>query len=94
MTKREKLDPYWHKARIAARIWMKAKQGKPLSVRDRRLAGLFGNEKGVSSRLIQQAVLAFLGGPYRRVQTRDGELRVLDVLNNDHALSDVLGRQN
>lgn len=53
--KRETLDPYWHRARIAARIWLKAQQGKPLSPRDKRLARMFADEKGVSNRLIEQA---------------------------------------
>ncbi len=53
--KRETLDPYWHRARVAARIWLKAQQGKPLSPRDKRLARLFAQEKGVSNRLIEQA---------------------------------------
>lgn len=91
MIKREKLDPSWHKSRVAARIWLKAKRGKPLSARDRRLARMFANDRGVEDRLIQQAILSFLGGPYRLVQTRFGEQRVLDVLANDEALNDVLG---
>ena len=53
--KRETLDPYWHRARIAARIWLKAQQGKPLSLRDKRLARIFAEERGVSNRLIEQA---------------------------------------
>ena len=53
--KRETLDPYWHRARVAARIWLKAKQGEPLSKRDKRLARLFAEDKGVSDRLIEQA---------------------------------------
>ena len=91
MTKREKLDPSWHKARVAARIWLKAKAGRPLSVRDKRLARLFAKDRAVEDRLIQQGILSFLGGPYRRVQTRFGEQRVLDILANDEALHDVLG---
>lgn len=93
-TQREKLDPSWHKARVAARIWLKAKQGRPLSARDKRLARLFGKDRGVEDRLIQQGVLSFLGGPYRLVQTRFGEQRVLDILANDEALHDVLGVQH
>lgn len=56
MTKRETLDPSWHKARVAARIWLKAKQGKPLSPRDKRLARILAADKGVTNRLIEQAV--------------------------------------
>ena len=51
----ENLDPSWHKARIAARIWLKAQQGKPLSPRDKRLARFFAAERSVSNRLIEQA---------------------------------------
>jgi hypothetical protein len=53
--KRENIDPYWHRARIAARIWLKAQRGKPLSRRDKRLARLFAEDKGVTNRLIEQA---------------------------------------
>ena len=56
MPPREKLDPSWHKARVAARIWLKAQQGKPLSPRDKRLARLLSADKGVTNRLIEQAV--------------------------------------
>ncbi len=55
MTKRETLDPSWHKARVAARILLKAKQGKPLSPRDKRLARLLAADKGVTNRLMEQA---------------------------------------
>ena len=55
MTKREKLDPSWHKARVAALIWLKMKRGKPLSARDKRLARLLAADKGVTDRLIEQA---------------------------------------
>lgn len=55
MPQREKLDPSWHKARVAARIWLKAKQGKLLSPRDRRLARTLTADKGVTDRLIEQA---------------------------------------
>lgn len=54
MLKREKLDPYWHRARVAARIWLKTRQGKALSPRDKRLARLFANDPGVTDRLIEQ----------------------------------------
>ena len=62
--KRETLDPYWHRARIAARIWLKAQQGKPLSPRDKRLALMFAEQKGVSNRLIEQA-RHYWTAPYR-----------------------------
>jgi hypothetical protein len=57
MPTREKLDPSWHKARIAARIWLKAQQGKPLSPPDKRLARLLAEDKGVTNRLIEQATV-------------------------------------
>lgn len=56
MKMRETLDPSWHKARVAALIWLKAKRGKPLSPRDKRLARLLAADKGVTDRLIEQAV--------------------------------------
>ena len=55
MTKRETLDPSWHKARVAALIWLKWKRGRPLSPRDKRLAKLLSADKGVTDRLIEQA---------------------------------------
>ena len=32
------MDPYWRKARIAARLLIKREEGRPWSARDRRLA--------------------------------------------------------
>lgn len=52
---KQSLDPYWHMARVAARIWLKA-QKRPLNARDRRLARRFAAEKGVTDRLIEQGV--------------------------------------
>ncbi|MEA3213115.1 MAG: hypothetical protein QOE70_6172 [Chthoniobacter sp.] len=94
MVKREQLDPYWHKARIASRIWMKAVQGRPLTAREKRVAKIFANEKGVSNRLIQQGVLGALGGPYRMVQTRSGTKQSLYLLDDPQELADVLGRRD
>ncbi len=54
--KREKLDPYWHKSRVAARILLKARQGRPLNARDKRLAAAFASDHGVENRLIQQGI--------------------------------------
>ena len=54
--KREKLDPSWHKARVAARILLKARQGRPLNARDKRLALRFAADRGVENRLIQQGL--------------------------------------
>ena len=83
MTKREKLDPSWHKARVAARIWLKAKQGKPLSARDKRLARRFADDPSVEDRLIEQARVYWTAE-----RTLDENLnwkprirRVLDVAN-------------
>jgi hypothetical protein len=70
MTKREKLDPSWHKARVAARIWLKAKQGRPLSARDKRLALLLANDRAVENRLIDQGV-AYWVAPWMR--DKDGK---------------------
>ncbi len=76
-TKREKLDPSWHKARVAARIWLKAKSGKTLSTRDKRLARLFANDRAVEDRLIDQGV-AYWVAPWMR--DRDGN-RIRRVCN-------------
>lgn len=90
--KREKLDPSWHKSRIAARIWMKAQQGRPLSAREKRLAGIFANDRGVENRLIQQGVLGALGGPYRIYETRTGSKSALEILDDVKEVADALGR--
>lgn len=49
------MDPYWRKARIAARILLRRQQGT-LSTRDRRLAALLADDPGVTNRLVDQAV--------------------------------------
>ena len=49
------IDPYWRKARIAARILLRRANGA-LSQRDRRLAGLLAEDPGVTNRLVDQAV--------------------------------------
>src|SRR5881227_2122160 len=61
MARREKLDPSWHKSRIAARIWMKGLQGRRLTAREKRLARLFSEDRGVENRLIQQGIFYFIG---------------------------------
>lgn len=91
--KREKLDPYWHKSRIAARIWLKAQRGKPLTTRERRLAVLFGNDRGVENRLIQQGIFYHLGSPYRVFQTQSGPLRLLETIGTKD-FKDVVGHRN
>jgi len=50
------MDPYWRKARIAARLLIKREEGRPWSPRDRRLAERFVKDSGVTNRLVQQAV--------------------------------------
>ena len=91
-TVKEKLDPDWHKARVAARILLKART-HPLNARDKRLARLFAEDGGVSNRLIQQGILGFLGGPYREIATHLGTRRVLDVLGTD-CFDDALAARN
>ena len=87
---KEKLDPDWHKARVAARIWLKA-QKRPLNARDRRLARRFAEDKRVTDRLIQQGILARLGGPYRVVQTGAGAKWILEALDEPAELFHALG---
>lgn len=81
MTKREKLDPSWHKARVAARIWLKAKQGRPLSTRDKRLALLFANDRAVENRLIEQGV-AYWRAPWMRDENGNRIRRVCNVVDD------------
>ena len=49
------MDPYWRKARIAARLLIKREDGKPWSARDQRLAVRFATDTGVTNRLLDQA---------------------------------------
>ena len=49
------MDPYWRKARIAARLIIKREDGKPWSARDQRLAVRFAADVGVTNRLLDQA---------------------------------------
>lgn len=49
------MDPYWRKARIAARLLLKREAGKPWSARDRRLAAKLSDDRGVTNRLLDQA---------------------------------------
>ena len=74
---KEKLDPYWHKSRVAARIWLKA-QKKPLNARDRRLARLFAEDRGVTNRLICQGV-SYWVAPYGFDENGNRKLRVCYV---------------
>ena len=81
MFKREKLDPSWHKARVAARIWLKAKSGRPLSARDKRLALLFANDRSVENRLIEQGVASWRA-PWMRDANGNRIRRVCNVVDN------------
>ncbi len=81
MTKRETLDPSWHKARVAARIWLKAKQGKPLSPRDKRLARRFADDPAVEDRLIEQGV-AYWRAPWMLDANGHRVRRVCNVVDN------------
>ena len=50
------MDPYWRKARIAARLLIKREDGQPWSARDRRLAERLSQDSGVTNRLLGQAM--------------------------------------
>jgi hypothetical protein len=50
------MDPYWRKARIAARLLLKREAGRPWSARDRQLARRLAEDSGVTNRLLEQAV--------------------------------------
>jgi hypothetical protein len=49
------MDPYWRKARIAARILLRRERGA-LNERDKRLAARLAQDPGVTNRLVGQAV--------------------------------------
>ena len=51
-----RMDPWWRKARIAARLILKKEAGMQWTDRDRELAGRLADDPGVSNRLIDQAV--------------------------------------
>lgn len=80
---REKLDLYWHMARVAARIWLKDQEGKPLSPRDKRLARKLGATQGVTNRLIEQA-RAYWAAPYTLDKNLNRKLRVCCVVVSKH----------
>ena len=54
------MDPYWRKARIAARLLLKREAGKPWSARDQRLAAQLAQDNGVTNRLLDQAYYSHL----------------------------------
>ena len=59
-----RLDRSWRKSRIAARILLRESAGR-LTARDLRLAPLLAADKGVTSRLIDQAIHGLKGRTYR-----------------------------
>jgi len=56
------MDPYWRKARIAARLLIKREGGKPWPARDRRLAQRFAADSSVTNRLLDQAYVSHRAG--------------------------------
>jgi len=60
----ERLDRCWRKARIAARILLREEEGR-LTQRDVRIGRSLARDEGVTTRLIDQALYAFSGKPYR-----------------------------
>jgi hypothetical protein len=66
---RERLDRCWRKSRIAARILLREAAGK-LTERDVRLAKVLAADKGVTSRLIDQAIHGIRGRQYRLARER------------------------
>jgi hypothetical protein len=50
------IDPFWRKARIAARLLLKHQARKEWSPRDRRLVQRLIDDPGVTNRLLDQAV--------------------------------------
>jgi hypothetical protein len=59
-----RLDTCWRKSRIAARILLREEAGK-LTPRDVALGRKLAEDKGVTPRLIDQALYGFSGKPYR-----------------------------
>ena len=67
------MDPYWRKARIAARLLIKREDGQPLSPRDRRLLTRFATDSSVTNRLLDQAYCS------HRARKRNGR-SILDII--------------
>jgi hypothetical protein len=67
------MDPYWRKARIAARLLIKREDGRPWSARDRRLAARLSEDRGVTNRLLDQAYFS------HRARRRNGR-SILDII--------------
>ena len=59
-----KMDRSWRKSRIAARILLRPEAGRT-TPRDERLARILSNDRGVTSRLIDQALYGFQGRAHR-----------------------------
>ena len=59
-----RLDRCWRKSRIAARILLREEQGR-LTARDLRIGRTLAKDPGVTARLIDPAMYAFSGRPYR-----------------------------
>ena len=76
---KETVDPSWHKARIAARILLKART-RTLNVRDRRLALLFAEDRSVENRLIEQGI-AYWQAPWLRDGNGNRVSRVCNVVD-------------
>ena len=51
-----RIDPWWRKARIAARLLLKREEQGAWNARDQRLAARLADDPGVTNRLIDQAV--------------------------------------
>lgn len=62
--RRHTMDRCWRKSRIAARILLRHEAGKT-TARDVRLAQILAADKGVTSRLIDQAIHGIRGRAYR-----------------------------
>ena len=67
------MDPYWRKARIAARLLIKREDGKPWSARDRRLAKRLADNPGVTNRLLDQGYVS------HQARKRNGR-SILDII--------------
>lgn len=78
MPQRENLDPSWHQSRLPARILLKAGQ-RPFNARDKRLARIFGSDKGLTARHLEQG-LAYWQIPYRTGQGGEKLPRVCHVM--------------
>ena len=55
-TLNRRIDPWWRKARIAARLLLKRQAQQAWSARDQRLASRLAADPGVTNRLIDQAI--------------------------------------